>query len=173
MDSAFRLRPDSGEAHLALGWHLYWGYSDYDRARAELALAQDSLPNNARVYDLTGLIDRRQGRWAEATQNLQRACELDPRNVPYLIELAATYNMWLHDYEQYGKVMDRILALHPEFKATRMFRAFIEVDRRADTGPLRAAIGKILTEDPVPQRKTICARAPLQCCFVRSRLGRR
>ena len=73
IDSAFRLRPDSGEAHLALGWHLYWGYSDYDRARAELALAQDSLPNNARVYDLTGLIDRRQGRWAEATQNLQRA----------------------------------------------------------------------------------------------------
>src|SRR5438094_4502919 len=39
IDSAFRLRPDSGEAHLALGWHLYWGYSDYDRARAELALA--------------------------------------------------------------------------------------------------------------------------------------
>ena len=27
----------SGEAHLALAWHLYWGYLDYDRARAELA----------------------------------------------------------------------------------------------------------------------------------------
>ena len=153
IDSAFRLRPDSGEAHLALGWHLYWGYSDYDRARAELALAQDSLPNNARVYDLTGLIDRRQGRWAEATQDLQRACELDPRNVRYLIELAATYNMWLHDYEKYGKVLDRILALHPEFKATRMFRAFIEVDQRADTAPLRAAIGKILAEDPAASAK--------------------
>ncbi len=36
IDSAFRLRPDSGEAHLALAWHLYWGYLDYDRARAEL-----------------------------------------------------------------------------------------------------------------------------------------
>jgi serine/threonine protein kinase/TolB-like protein/Tfp pilus assembly protein PilF len=153
IDSAFRLRPDSGEAHLALGWHLYWGYSDYDRARAELALAQDSLPNNARVYDLTGLIDRRQGRWAEATRNLQRACELDPRNVRYLIELAATYNMWLHDYENYGKVLDRILALHPEFKATRMFRAFIEVDQRADTAPLRAAIGKILAEGPAASAK--------------------
>ena len=61
IDSAFRLRPDSGEAHLALGWHLYWGYSDYDRARAELALAQQSLPNNPRVYELAGLIDRREG----------------------------------------------------------------------------------------------------------------
>src|SRR5438105_4011653 len=40
IDSAFRLRPNSGEAHLGLGWHLYWGYSDYARARAELAVAQ-------------------------------------------------------------------------------------------------------------------------------------
>ncbi|MEY2491875.1 MAG: hypothetical protein QOH24_826 [Verrucomicrobiota bacterium] len=148
IDSAFRLKPDSGEAHLALGWHLYWGYSDYDRARAELALAQQSLPNNAQVYELAGLIDRRQGRWTEATQNLQRACELDPRNVPYLLALAATYNMWLHDYEQYGKVLDRVLALHPEFRAARVVRAFIEVDQRADTGPLRAAIEKVLAEDP-------------------------
>src|SRR5439155_11022067 len=80
IDSASRLRPDSGEAHLALGWHLYWGYSDYARAHAELALAQQGLPNNPVVYELAGLIDRRQGRWADATHNLERACELDPRN---------------------------------------------------------------------------------------------
>jgi TolB-like protein/class 3 adenylate cyclase/Tfp pilus assembly protein PilF len=146
IDSAFRLRPNSGEAHLALGWHLQ--YSEYDRARAELALAQQSLPNDPRVYELAGKIDRRQGRWADATHNLQRASELDPRNLPYLLNLAATYNLWLHDYEQYAKVMDRILALHPDSKPTRIFRAFIEVDQRADTGPWRAAIEKILAEDP-------------------------
>src|SRR6266403_2003263 len=145
IDSAFRLRPDSGEAHLALGWHLQ--YSEYDRARAELALAQQSLPNDPRVYELAGKIDRRQGRWADATHNLQRASELDPRNLPYLLNLAATYNLWLHDYEQYAKVMDRILALHPD-KPTRIFRAFIAVDQRADTGPWRVAIEKILAEDP-------------------------
>jgi TolB-like protein len=146
IDSAFRLRPDSGEAHLALGWHLQ--YSEYDRARAELALAQQSLPNDPRVYELAGKIDRRQGRWADATHNLQRASELDPRNLPYLLTLAATYNLWLHDYEQYAKVMDRILALHPDRKPERIFRAFIAVDQRADTGPWRVAIEKILADDP-------------------------
>src|SRR5947208_1270106 len=75
IDSAFRLRPDSGEAHLALGWHLYWGYADYDRARAQLALAQQSLPNNPQAFELAGLIDRRQGRWADAVRNLERACD--------------------------------------------------------------------------------------------------
>src|SRR4029079_2104929 len=91
INSAFRLKPDSGEAHLALGWHLYWGYSDYDRARAELTLAKQNLPNNPRVYELSGLIDRRQGRWSDATQNFERACELDPRNGNYLLTLGTTY----------------------------------------------------------------------------------
>src|SRR5256886_2285327 len=147
IDSAFRLRPDSGEAHLALSWHLYAGYSDYDRARSEVALAQQSLPNNPRVYELAGKIDRRQGHWADATHNLERACELDPRNLPYLILLGGTYNE-LHDYEQWTKAMDRILALHPDRRPARIFRAFIDVDHRADTGPWRVAIEKILAQDP-------------------------
>ena len=41
-----------------------------------------------------------------------------------------------------------LLALHPDRKPTRIWRAFIEVDQRADTGPWRVAIEKILAEDP-------------------------
>jgi TolB-like protein/Tfp pilus assembly protein PilF len=151
IDAAFGLRPNSGEAHLALGWHLYWGYADYDRARAELALAQQSLPNNPRVYELAGLIDRRQGRWADAIQNLERACEVDPRNVPDLITLATTY-LWLRDYDQMARVLDRIIALGPDRRVARMIRASIEQERRADTGPLHAVIGKILTDEPESEK---------------------
>ena len=156
IDSAFRLRPDSGEAHLALAWHLFWGYSDYDRARAELALAQQSLPNNPQVYELAGSMDRSQRRWADATHNLERACELDPRNLPYLINLASTY-LWLHDYDQHVRIMDRIVALHPDRRPGRIFRASIEVYRRADTGPLRAAIEKILTNEPGSEKDPFVA----------------
>src|SRR5205814_1418701 len=121
IDSAFRLRPDSGEAHLALAWHL--GYSsDYDRARAELALAQQTLPNNAQVYQLAGLMDHSQRRWADAIHNLERACDLDPRNLPYLINLTWTY-FWLHDYDEWAKIMDRIVAYNPDLRPGRIFRA--------------------------------------------------
>lgn len=147
IDSAFRLRPDAGEAHLALAWHLFGGYSDYDRARAELALAQQSLPNNPQVYALAGTMDRSQRRWDDATHNLERACELDPRNLPYLINLGSTY-LLLHDYDQHTKIMDRIVALHPERRPGRIFRASIEVYRRADTRPFRAAIERILSNEP-------------------------
>src|SRR5881227_177253 len=154
IDSAFRLRPDSGEAHLALGWHLYWGYSDYARAHAELALAQQGLPNNPVVYELAGLIDRRQGRWADATHNLERACELDPRNIPNLITLATTY-LWLHDYDQMARILDRIIALGPDRRIARLIRAHIEVDRRADTGPWRAATEKMLTNEPGAEKDPV------------------
>ena len=156
IDSAFRLRPDSGEAHLALGWHLYWGYSDYDGARAELAVVQQSLPNNPRVFELAGLINRSEGRWADATRNLERACELDPRNVPCLTTLSSTY-YWLHDYDQVARLIDRVIALLPNQKDYRIIRGWLEADQRADTGPGRAAIEKILTKEPGSEKDPFVA----------------
>src|SRR3954453_9966332 len=79
IQSLSRLRPDSGEAHLALAKHLYYGYLDYDRARQALNLAKERLPNDQLRFQILGFIDRRQGRWAEPTKNLQRAAELDPQ----------------------------------------------------------------------------------------------
>jgi tetratricopeptide (TPR) repeat protein len=44
--------------------------------------------------------------------------------------------------------MDRIVALDPEGRPGWIFRASGELWRRADTGPFRAAIEKILTNEP-------------------------
>src|SRR5439155_710018 len=77
INSAFRLKPDSAGAHLALARHLYHGYFDYDHARDELAIAARTLPNDARIFEWSGYIDRRQNRWHEAVRNFERAMELD------------------------------------------------------------------------------------------------
>jgi TolB-like protein/Flp pilus assembly protein TadD len=147
IDSAFRLKPDSGEAHLALASHLYFGYFDYDRARAELAIAQHTLPNNPEVFRLSALIDRRQGRWSDAVRNAKRASELDPRDVSKLNNLGVFY--WeLRDYEGVNSVVTRILALDPNSVYARLWRASIELDGQADTRPLHQEIEKILVEDP-------------------------
>src|SRR5262249_9292001 len=80
IQGAFRLRPDSGEAHLARAENLYRGYLDYDRALAELKLARRSMPNDPLVSELKGFIERRRGNQQEALQSLERAVDLDPRN---------------------------------------------------------------------------------------------
>src|SRR5205085_25761 len=145
--SAFRLKPDSGEAHLALAVHRYWGYFDYDRALAELASARRTLPNDPEVLYFSALIDRRQGRWSEAVRNLERASELDPRNAFTLNSLAVIY-YFVRAYQQCGEAKDRLLALEPNDVRTRLERAALEIPWRADTRPLHAAIEKILAADP-------------------------
>ena len=57
IDAAFRVKPESADAHLALALHLYWGYYDYDHAAAELAIARRTLPNNPQVFQVAGLIE--------------------------------------------------------------------------------------------------------------------
>ncbi|MGI8482214.1 MAG: adenylate/guanylate cyclase domain-containing protein, partial [Chthoniobacterales bacterium] len=93
VQAALRLRPDAPEAHLALAQHLYRGYLDYDRARAEIAIAKLTLPNDPLPFQLIGYMDRRRGRWDESTRNLERTLELDPRNVYALQQIVASYNL--------------------------------------------------------------------------------
>jgi TolB-like protein/Tfp pilus assembly protein PilF len=147
IDSAFRLKPDSGEAHLALAGHYYWGYFDYDHARDELALAQRTLPNNSRLFYITGLIDRRQGRWADAVRNLERACELDPQNDYTLAALQSTYSL-LHDYKRELTILDRRQTLHPNDPHMELARAIFERQWHADLGPWHAEIEKRIAENP-------------------------
>ena len=142
-----RLRPNSGEAHLALAKHLYWGYLDYDGARQELIAARRTLPNDPLTFLLEGYIDRRQGRWDESTRNLERAVELDPRNFFFLQQMALSYRN-LRRYADMAAVLDRALLLSPNDPVTRAQRAAVDFEWRADTKPLHSAIDAIITEDP-------------------------
>ena len=134
-----RLRPQSGEAHLALAKHLYWGYGDYERARGELAIAERLLPNDPIPPLLTAYIDRRQGRWEESTRNFNRAFELDPRNPFTLQQLSLTY-LIQRRYPEMAQTLDRAVQLAPEDLGSRLQRATVDLDWRADTKPLHAAI---------------------------------
>lgn len=147
LDNALRLRPDAGEAHLAKAQHLYRGYLDYEGARAELAIAGRTLRNDPRVFELAGYIERRQGRHEEGLQNLQRALELDPRNIFVLQQLARSYEN-LHRYSEMAAVLDRALAVLPNDVNTRVARAQVNLDWQADTKPLHTTIEAILAENP-------------------------
>jgi TolB-like protein/class 3 adenylate cyclase/Tfp pilus assembly protein PilF len=146
IQSLTRLRPNSGEVHLALAKHLYWGYLDYDHARQELKLAQKSLPNDPLSFEILGFIDRRQSRWTESTKNLERAIELDPRNAGFLKQLADSY-VCLRQYADAERVLDRIIAVDPKDSNMRAYRADIELDWHADPHPLGSTIGAIIAED--------------------------
>jgi serine/threonine protein kinase/Flp pilus assembly protein TadD len=142
IQSLTRLRPNSGEAHLALAKHLYWGYRDYDRAREELKLAQKSLPNDSMAFFILASIDRRQGRWAESIKNFERSVELDPQNLSILPQLPVIYAC-LRRYAD----AERAIALAPKDSTMRANRDFIELQWHADTYQLTSTIESIIAED--------------------------
>jgi TolB-like protein/class 3 adenylate cyclase len=91
LQAAARLRPDAAETHLARAQYLYYGLRDYAGALAELEIARRALPNDPRLFELTGYILRRRGQQEEGLRNLERAVELDPRNVYTLQQIAGSY----------------------------------------------------------------------------------
>ena len=163
IQSLTRLLPNSGEAHLALAKHLYWGYLDYDRARNELSLAQKSLPNEPWVFVLAGYIDRRQGRWDESTKNLEHAIELDPQNPAVLQQLARSYDS-LRRYADEKRMYDRAIAITPKDAALRTSRAAIELDWHADPRPLISTIEAFVAEDSSEAKHLAYAWVPGALC---------
>ncbi len=144
---AVQLQPDAGEVHLALAVYAYQGFRDYDRSRAELDLARRTLPNNADIYFVTALIDRRQGRWTEATRNLERAVELDPRNFEILMEAASTDSI-LRRYSEAARLAERASVVSPRDYFARIASTLQPLLERADSRPLRKELSAILAEEP-------------------------
>jgi TolB-like protein/predicted Ser/Thr protein kinase/Flp pilus assembly protein TadD len=150
IEAAFRLRPDGGETHLARAQHLYEGYLDYDGALAELAIAHQSLPNDARLFALNGYIERHRpgGNQEEALRYFERAIELDPRNSLLLRQIAFSYD-FLRRYREEEGIVDRELAIRPNDAYLKVSRAFVELDWKADTRPLHQCIDSIRATNPI------------------------
>ncbi|MEP6956892.1 MAG: hypothetical protein ABI883_08700, partial [Chthoniobacterales bacterium] len=147
LEKARRLQPESGEVQLGWARYAYYGFRDFDRARAELDLARGTLPNDAEIYYLSALLDRRQGRWAEATRNAERAVELDPGNLDHLLVAVGIYE-GLRRYSEASRLCDRAAGILPHNRKARLVRAEIPFIERADLRPLRSEISAILAEEP-------------------------
>src|SRR6266404_1751300 len=155
IDSAFRLKPDSGEAHLAQAVHLYRGYLDYDGALAELEIARQTLPNQAQIFRLMGLIQRRQGHWEDSRRNLERAAELDPRDLGTLDMLSADYARFRR-YAEAKTWLTRALAVaEPDDISMKLALPEWELEVNADTRPLHQAIDSIRATNPAAVKSAI------------------
>ena len=146
IDAARQLQPDAGETHLALAQHLYWGYRDYDAARAELATAARRLPNSSSILELVAYIDRRQGRWDSALKSFQRALELDPLNIELHQHIAMT-NVYMRHFPEAAAALDRAVTIAPDNITTQVYRAAIHLWQNADMAPLRSTLDAVLARD--------------------------
>jgi TolB-like protein/Tfp pilus assembly protein PilF len=135
-EKALALEPDLGEAHLAQALVYYHGKRDFKRAAEELALANRTLPNNAEVSYLAGIIARRQGHWDDAVRHLEKAVEVDPLiNERIVNGLAVVYD-FLHRYDDEAALFARFAAAKP---STRNYSQLIHAQIELQKGELKTA----------------------------------
>src|SRR4029450_2590780 len=134
VQAAARLRPDAGETHLARARNLYFGYRDYDGALAELEISGQTLPNDFRIPQLMAYIQRRRGYGEESIRNLQRAAELNPRDIETQLGVAGNYQS-LRRYADEKSALARALAIKPDNAVTKVLLAGVEFDSKDDPRP--------------------------------------
>jgi TolB-like protein/Flp pilus assembly protein TadD len=144
-DEALRLQPDLPEGHLALGFSYYYGDRNYDRALAEFEIAKRDLPNESQAYFAIGAIQRRQGKWAESTANLEKAAALDPKNASILVNLAYSY-IALRNFEAADRIVDRAIAIAPQSFETAALKGYLAIVWRGDLSVAEKQFSSIPTE---------------------------
>ena len=141
IESAERLQPDNGEVHLTRALFYYQGHRAYAPALVELALAASRLPNDATILFYIATIQRRQGRWNESIQTMERALLLDPRNAYYSLNLCWTYRA-LRRYAEAKRVIDSLLAWKSGDLQFQLVRAEIELEEKADPTAIREVLSR-------------------------------
>jgi len=144
---AIELRPNAPETHLARGAHLYRAFRDYKGALSELEAARPDLPNDPRIFELTGYILRRQDKYEDGLRALKKAVALDPRNPYTLTQLSFTYQ-GLRRYPEAKATLERVLEITPEDVSTASSAALVDLLWRADTAPLHQFIEQLRDERP-------------------------
>jgi TolB-like protein/Tfp pilus assembly protein PilF len=130
-EEALRLEPNLPEAHLALGFYHYYCERDYQRALDEFAIARKTLPNSSEVYFAVGAIQRRQGKWAESTANMEKAASLSPKDSFLLANVAENYRA-VGNFENADNLFDRAIEAAPNSVGARTGKAMLAVDLKGD-----------------------------------------
>jgi TolB-like protein/Tfp pilus assembly protein PilF len=140
-NKAFELHPDLSEAHFALGWYHYHGHLDYDSGLREFRIAQENQPNNSDVIWAIGVVQQRQGKFAQALRNFQRALELDPRSSEKASYVADVYG-FLGDYGSAVRYYDTAIMLRPDEAGLYTRKAVVYLHWEGSTESARATLGE-------------------------------
>lgn len=101
--------PESADYYAAQSLYFYYVLRDFDRAEKLLVKAQEKAPSDARLVEIQGWINRRQGDFAGYLEAGRRARDLDPRSD----KLNKTYIGRLATMHRYDAALRELAALEP------------------------------------------------------------
>jgi tetratricopeptide (TPR) repeat protein len=112
LENAQKLEPNSPETLLALGYYEYRVLRDYAAAKTTFRRVIKMLPGSSEASIALATVARREGHWGESVAYFERALALDPRNMEFLMDAAATYGIQ-RKFPAALKLYDRVLDITP------------------------------------------------------------
>ncbi|HZC34825.1 MAG TPA: FlgO family outer membrane protein [Chthoniobacterales bacterium] len=151
INHALSLQPDLPEVQLAYAYHLYFSWSDYDRARFHLSIARRDLPNNGDAIMLEAWIDLRQRNFEKANRELNEAIARDPGNSVSILSLAISL-FYMRQFVAAERTYDRVIELLPEQAILKVQKAyFLTTMKNGDDAGFWSAIAALpssIADDP-------------------------
>jgi len=142
-EAALRLSPDLPQAHIAIGLVNYWGRRDYRRALEEFAVALKDLPNDARLWEMIGWIQRRLGNWDKVFEAFDKATQLNPRNANLYMDLGGISYSFVRRYADAVSAFDQALILAPDLHSAAIRKAWTYIRWHGQLDTLRAELSRI------------------------------
>jgi serine/threonine-protein kinase len=152
-ERALRLSPALPEGHVSLGYYHYHGHLDYDGALKEFELARAARPSDSQVLAAIAFVQRRQGRWDRAYNNLKEATVLDPRSFLILSEAGGTA-LQMKKFGEAERYFLKLLTLAPDEAAPYTELAKLHLLWTGDRAKIReyvqAALDRVGVDRVVP-----------------------
>ena len=146
-EQALALKPGLAEGVLARGAFHYIGSRDFAAAEPDLSYAAAQLPNSYLAQSFLGYMRRRQGRWLEAVELLERAAAIEPADMGTMWSLAQTYSV-LRQRDAIERATRRAQAADPEKEEPGAFQARLLLKFDGDLAGMVAALERLHAQFP-------------------------
>ncbi len=113
IDHAMELAPSAPEVRQELGNFYYYALRDYARAEAVYGEILGLAPHNVEVLTQMGYVLRREGRFRESNDYLEKVLALDPRHARALGNMYYNY-IRIRDFSRARHTAGRLMALNPK-----------------------------------------------------------
>ena len=133
MDRAVSLAPDSPEVIANLGVYYYQSQHDYVRATEQFEKLLRMEPNSVFAWNYLGVVQRSQGRWAEAIASTRKSVQLDPASIGCARNLLGSLR-YVRRFDEALAVARRLAAMDPE--PQNQFPVYVQTEASA-TGAVR------------------------------------
>ncbi|MDH4156771.1 MAG: protein kinase [candidate division Zixibacteria bacterium] len=141
---ALELQPNLSYGHMAAGIYYNLVEDDYGQALTELSRAASELHNDADLIAAIAFVQFRQGKFAEAAENFQKAAEFDPLN-PAVHASRSEFFRFSRMYQEAEQSINRAIALDPKRADYYLEKLFGYVSRYGDWGRVREVAREALT----------------------------